>query len=250
MKKSITNLVIAVVAVAFVAALTGTAAFAFDVVQNQKPHTFLPIPVDTEGSPESPAGGSSVLIAGVITDLTTDSISIDGSSIRLDASSDLDAGLTVGTKVEVTAYQQPDGTYLAAEVCYESGTLIDSSDTGTTPSDDCLTDDCSDDLNHDCSIDDCADDLTHDCSIDNCADDINEDINEVNQEYNEEIADANGDAEEIADINQDFNEEISDINEDKSENETTSTHSKSTKNTSKPSNDDCKEDKSEDSDND
>jgi hypothetical protein len=78
MKKNFTHLVTAIVAVAFVAALTGTAIFAFDNGQAQKILTFLPHTSAESKTPVSSEEMAGIDIKGVITELTPESITIDG----------------------------------------------------------------------------------------------------------------------------------------------------------------------------
>jgi hypothetical protein len=208
MKKNFTQLVIAIGAVTIVAALTGGAVFAFSDGQSKEFLPFLTGSSTQHETPEPPTGTTSVVIKGVITDMTADSISVDGNSFQLDAASDVDAGLTIGSLVEITSQQLPDGTYLAMEVCLENNLPDDSPKVEVTPEDDCSTDDCSDDIGHDCSNDDCSDDVADDCSTDDCSDDINEDIIESN--------------EEMDDINDDISDEISESNHSNSSNSNSS----------------------------
>lgn len=191
MKKNLNHLIIAIVAVAFVAALTGTAAFAFDAVQNQEIHTFLPIPLGDE-EPSTPENPTEVEISGVVTDLSADSITVGGNSFLLDATSELDPGLIIGSTVDLTAIEQGDGSFLAVEVSLEETEI--------------------DEVDEDCNSETCAEDIDEDL------DDFQDEISEVNEDLNEDLQDENEDYdEEITEINEDAAEELQDINEDQNE---------------------------------
>jgi hypothetical protein len=70
MKKNFTQLVIAIGAVTIVAALTGGAVFAFSDGQSKEFLPFLPGSSIQHETPEPPTGTTSVVIKGVITDMT------------------------------------------------------------------------------------------------------------------------------------------------------------------------------------
>jgi hypothetical protein len=119
MNKRLPQLTIAIISVVIVAALTSGAAFAFGNGKiSQLIPLLVPSTVQQQSGMQAFASTINVEKTGLITELTADSVSVDGTLYKIDALTDLDAGLAIGTLVEVHAIQLADGTLLARDVCF------------------------------------------------------------------------------------------------------------------------------------
>jgi hypothetical protein len=119
MKKQISMLVISLIAVVVVSALTSGAVFAFGGGQVKQLLPFFQSPASPQEISKQSAEKTKVEVKGLITDLTAVSITVDGTTFLLNASTDLDSGLVIGSLVEIKSKQLPDGSLLALEVCNE-----------------------------------------------------------------------------------------------------------------------------------
>jgi hypothetical protein len=119
MKTRFVKIGIGITALLLAVGISAGAVFAFNKVAPRA--IFIPILEDPDDDQDQLSEKVEIEIAGIVTGLASDSISIDGVAYPLDANSELDKDIVIGSPVVVTLLQLPDLSLVVEEVSFEEG---------------------------------------------------------------------------------------------------------------------------------